>query len=93
MSGSKSARRRAEDKSAKAKQHVPDAMEYQRQRLEAETAKFVRLRALRLAKEAAEKETRSPAASKSSTASKPVEPARRKPRQDGRTALARQRYG
>jgi hypothetical protein len=44
--------------------------------LEAETAKFVRLRALRLAKEAAEKGARSPAASKSSAASKPVEPAK-----------------
>jgi hypothetical protein len=73
MSGSKSARRRAEDKIAEAKRRVPDVMEHQRQMLEAETAKFVRLRALRLAKEAAEKEARSPAASKSSAASKPVE--------------------
>jgi len=41
MSESKSARRRAEDKIAKAKRRVPDAMEYQRQKLEAETATFL----------------------------------------------------
>jgi hypothetical protein len=76
MSGSKSARRRAESKIAKAKQRVPDVMEYQRQMLEAETAKFVRLRALRLAKEAAEKGARSSVTPKSSAASKPVEPAK-----------------
>ncbi len=76
MSGSKSARRRAEEKLARGNQRVSDVMEYQRQMLEAETAKFVRLRALRLAKEAAEKGARSPAASKSSAASKPVEPAK-----------------
>jgi hypothetical protein len=76
MSGSKSARRRADEKLARGKQHVSDVMEYQRQMVEAETAKFVRLRALRLAKGAAEKGARSPAASNSSVASKRVEPAK-----------------
>jgi hypothetical protein len=49
-------RRRAEEKFAKAKQREQDVMSIQRQAQQAETAKFERLRALRLAKEAADRD-------------------------------------
>jgi hypothetical protein len=51
-----SVRRRAEDKFAKAKQRDMDVMGHQRQLQQAEAAKLIRLRALRLAKEAADKD-------------------------------------
>jgi hypothetical protein len=56
------ARRRGEEKFAKAKRRDTDIMEYQRQIQAAETAKFIRLRALRLAKEAADKQAAEAAA-------------------------------
>lgn len=49
-------RRRAEEKFAKAKQREQDVMSIQRQAQQAEAAKFERLRALRLAKEAADRD-------------------------------------
>lgn len=49
-------RRRAEEKFAKAKQREQDAVSFQRQAQQAEAAKFERLRALRLAKEAADRD-------------------------------------
>lgn len=57
--GSKSseARQRAEDKFAKAKKRDAEVMDFQRQRQDAEQSKLQRLRALRLAKEAADRET------------------------------------
>ena len=51
------ARQRAEDKFAKAKKRDAEVMDFQRQRQEAEQSKFHRLRALRLAKEAADRES------------------------------------
>ncbi|MFI5018962.1 MAG: hypothetical protein ACHQHK_13520 [Dongiales bacterium] len=51
-----SVRRRAEDKFAKAKQRDMDVMGHQRQLQQAEAAKLIRLRALRLAKEAADRD-------------------------------------
>ena len=51
-----SVRRRVEDKFAKAKQRDMDVMGHQRQLQQAEAAKLIRLRALRLAKEAADKD-------------------------------------
>jgi len=50
------ARRRAEEKFVKARQREDDVMNSQRQLQQAEAAKLVRLRALRMAKEAAEKQ-------------------------------------
>jgi hypothetical protein len=73
-SRSAEARRRAEEKFAKAKRRDSDVMEYQRQILEAETAKFTRLRALRLAKEAADKA----AAAEAPPAAKPAKPTKRR---------------
>ena len=61
-------RRRAEEKFAQAKQRDSDVMKSQRQIFEAETAKFFRLRALRLAKEAAEKKALARATAESSAA-------------------------
>ena len=57
--GSKSseARLRAEDKFAKAQKRDAEVMDLQRQRRDAEQSKFQRLRALRLAKEAADRES------------------------------------
>ena len=49
-------RRRAEEKFAKAKQRDQDVMSFQRQAQQAEAAKIQRLRALRLAKEAADRD-------------------------------------
>jgi len=57
-SKSDEARRRAEEKFAKAQQRDTDVMDFQREIHKAETAKYTRLRALRLAKEAAEKEAK-----------------------------------
>ncbi len=54
-------RRRAEEKFAKAKQREQDVLSIQRQAQQAEAAKFQRLRALRLAKEAADKDAVVPA--------------------------------
>jgi len=54
-------RRRAEEKFAKAKQREQDVMSIQRQAQQAEAAKFQRLRALRLAKEAADRDAVVPA--------------------------------
>jgi hypothetical protein len=71
-SRSAEARRRAEEKFAKAKQRDSEVMEYQRQILEAETAKFTRLRALRLAKEAADKVAGTRAAAEAAPGSKPT---------------------
>ena len=51
------ARQRAEDKFTKAKKRDAEVMSFQRQRQDAEEAKFLRLRALRLAKEAADRES------------------------------------
>jgi hypothetical protein len=50
------ARQRADDKFAKAKKRDAEVMNLQRQHQNAEQAKFQRLRALRLAKEAADRE-------------------------------------
>ena len=50
------ARQRAEDKFAKAKKRDAEVMKFQRQRQDAEQTKLQRLRALRLAKEAADRE-------------------------------------
>jgi len=54
-------RRRAEEKFAKAKQREQDVLSIQRQAQQAEAAKFQRLRALRLAKEAAYRDAVVPA--------------------------------
>jgi len=70
-SRSAEARRRAEEKFAKAKQRDSEVMEFQRRILEAETAKFTRLRALRLAKEAADKVAGARAAAEAAPGSKP----------------------
>ena len=51
------ARQRAEDKFAKANKRDAEVMDLQRQRQNAEQAKLQRLRALRLAKEAADRES------------------------------------
>ena len=51
------ARQRAEDKFAKAKKRDAEVMNFQRQRQDAEQTKLLRLRALRLAKEAADRES------------------------------------
>lgn len=56
------ARLRAEEKFAKAKRRETDIMDGQRQLWQAEADKLVRLRALRLAKEAAEKQVAETAA-------------------------------
>jgi hypothetical protein len=76
-SRSAEARRRAEEKFAKAKRRDSDVMEYQRQILEAETAKFTRLRALRLAKEAADKAAEGRATGEAPAGPKPDKPAKR----------------
>ncbi len=55
-SKSEEARRRAEEKFAKDKRRDEEVMTFQRQIQEAEAAKLLRLRALRLAKEAADRE-------------------------------------
>jgi hypothetical protein len=57
--GSKAAeaRQRAEGKFAKAKKRDAEVMDFQRQRQNAEQAKLQRLRALRLAKEAVDRES------------------------------------
>ena len=61
--GSKAAdaRQRAEAKFTKAKQRDEEVMDFQRRRQEAEEAKLLRLRSLRLAKEAADRENRAKA--------------------------------
>ena len=51
------ARQRAEDKFAKTKKRDAEVMDFQRQRQNAEQAKLQRLRTLRLAKEAADRES------------------------------------
>jgi hypothetical protein len=55
-SKSQEAGRRAAEKSAKARQREQDIMGFQRRQQDAESAKLLRLRALRLAKLAAEHE-------------------------------------
>ena len=66
------ARRRAEEKFVKAQQREHDVMNSQRQLQQAEAAKLVRLRALRLAKEAAEKQAAEAAAAEASAAGAPA---------------------
>ena len=66
------ARRRAEEKFVKARQREDDVMNSQRQLQQAEAAKLVRLRALRLAKEAAEKQAAETAAAEASAAGAPA---------------------
>ena len=65
-------RRRAEEKFAKARQREDDVMNSQRQIQQAEAAKLVRLRALRMAKEAAEKQAAETAAAEASAAGMPA---------------------
>ena len=66
------ARRRAEEKFVKARQREDDVMNSQRQLQQAEAAKLVRLRALRMAKEAAEKQAAETAAAEAAAAGAPA---------------------
>ena len=66
-----SARQRSEDRFTRNQQRNLDVMDYQRRIHEAETAKLIRLRGLRLAKEAADREAEVRAALEAAAASGP----------------------
>ncbi len=70
-------RRRAEQKFAKAKQREEDIMSFQRQAQQAEAAKFQRLRALRLAKEASDRDALVRAEAEAAAAAEKTKPAKR----------------
>ena len=70
-------RRRAEENFAKATQRDQDVMVYQHQMQQAEVDKLLRLRALRLAKEAADKDTPGRAQSETPAQVRKAKPARR----------------
>jgi hypothetical protein len=64
-------RQRSEDRFTKIKQRDVDVMDHQRRIHEAETAKLIRLRGLRLAKEAADREAEARAEPQLSPGPKP----------------------
>jgi hypothetical protein len=70
-------RRRAEQKFAKAKQRDQDVMNFQRQAQQAEAAKFQRLRALRLAKEASDRDALALAKAEAAETVDKIKPAKR----------------
>lgn len=78
--GSKSfeARQRAEDKFTKAKKRDAEVMNFQRQRQDAEQTKLVRLRALRLAKEAADRESQAKVEAEAALAAPKAKPRKAK---------------
>ena len=69
-------RRRAEEKFAKATQRDQDVMVYQREIQQAEVDKLLRLRALRLAKEAADKDVHELAQAETPAPAQKAKPAR-----------------
>ena len=73
------ARQRAEDKFTKAKKRDTEVMDFQRQRQNAEEAKFQRLRALRLAKEAADRETQAKADAEAALTAPKAKPRKARP--------------
>jgi hypothetical protein len=70
-------RRRAEEKFAKAKQREQDIVSFQRQVQQAEEAKFARLRALRLAKEASDRDALALAEAEAAATAEKTKPAKR----------------
>lgn len=72
------ARQRAEDKFAKSKKRDAEVMNFQRQRQDAEQTKLQRLRALRLAKEATDRESLAKAEAEAALAAPKTKPRKAK---------------